>query len=88
MPAPPVPERYLLAGAGGGAAPPRRGLLRSYTCLVCGSRHASWAALRAHRGACGATRPSPIPADAAEAPQEVVWPAGARSTGAGPEATA
>jgi hypothetical protein len=49
MPAPPLPERSPGARA---AAPAGRGLLRSYTCLACGARHASWAAFRAHRAAC------------------------------------
>jgi hypothetical protein len=73
MPAPPSPDRYLAAGA----APARRELFRSYTCLACGARHASWAAFRAHRAACGAIGPRAAPGGAAgaEAPQEVVRPA-------------
>jgi hypothetical protein len=81
MPAPPSPERYPVAGA----APARRGPLRSYTCLTCGARLASWAAFRAHRAGCRVTGPRSAPADVAEAPQEVVWPAAAHPTGAGPE---
>jgi len=44
--------------------PAGRGLLRSYTCVACGARHASWAAFRAHRAACarrGAVGPPPGP---------------------------
>jgi hypothetical protein len=31
---------------------PRQELLRSYTCVACGSRHATWASFRAHRAGC------------------------------------
>jgi hypothetical protein len=64
MPAPPSPERYPPTPAVGGA-PATRGLLRSYTCLACGARHASWAAFRAHRAGCRVTGPRAAPAAAA-----------------------
>ena len=50
---------------------PRQELLRSYTCVACGSRHATWASFRAHRAGCsermrlgpsgGATEPAAPP---------------------------
>jgi hypothetical protein len=84
MPAPLSPERDPVAGA----APARRGLLRSYTCLTCGARLASWAAFRAHRAGCRVTGPQGAPATVTEAPQEVVWPAATHPAEASPESPA